>query len=1149
MNVSGGLLEDSSQTYALIRSPGAAIVQGTDYDIVGAYEDDTNQAFGIVTDNEGNVIDAVGVLDALPAGAQVVDSVGVVEGGGGDQDRTLAPPELGNPGVHVHQPVGLPDSGNVTSDAVSRRVGQTLPNSIGVWFNGDVAEGSLVGSSVPYINDSFVISVVAPDGAVLTPGAPNVLRNVFFNTDDQNVRVAEADGSVTVSIERTGDIANESIEVTYRTVDFGSAIEDIDYEGVEETITFAAGESSKDITINLLSDSDAEGFERFQLEITGVTNLTDADLQYLITNGRPNQSGAINGLATVTIEDANVSIATFQNGTNGYQGTQDAFITGLDPFDRFGQASTVEVDSYTGTGEDLPDDVRPQQGLIRFDNLTSQIPAGSTIFDAFLTVNVTGIASGADINFFRMLQDWNELTTSWNNPNGSAGGSIVNGITPDNTEAASIADGTVANAGRAGMVDIQLDPDTIQSWINDPNGDNIENFGWAIISDSPSLWRFDSSEAFLLDTFRPQLTVLYTDPVAEDTGVFSLSTDEVKVNEINDFEATFTINRIGGSSGAATVNWDVTPGTGQLADVGNASGTVQFADGELAKTFTVSLVDDNIAETTESLNVTISGNGLDFDRDTSTLTIRDDDFDTSSSQLLLNEIWINSPGNDPPHEFVELKGDASIPLGSVYYVAVEGLVGDRTGQVEKVVDLGEFASGSSGFTILTPDADGFAFNVPAGTTQIDRLGSIENENVASQNDSTTYMLVFSPAVDLTTASFDYDWNDSGNLELLSLPGVEIIDSLGVRVLDPNSEAQIYGPTSNQAQFAAAGPEVDAVSRSRNSTSRNAGAQWFGGDLEPGGDDYLLYEPEESFGLPVTGAALSPGEANVGTNAESPLISLIGQTANPDGTISLTFSAPVSQNNLGDGGTESPQGAGITLTDSNGVDVAGVSRFPTVTGFFTDTLTLTFTGGAVNNGQLPQGTYQLNVVGNAITGNGRAVDASNDGTAIDSSQKFTVEVGAGGDLDGDFNGDGAVDAGDYVVWRDNQGATEDANVLSGNGDGVGTVDEDDYQLWRANLGNVASGSTTITPVDDSASAGLAAAFAGLGEEEVAETGDDVVRRGSGMGRPNSELLLRRFRRLRDAGDDSSNPLRERGSEDRGDATWADATDEVFAGLRG
>ena len=221
--------------------------------------------------------------------------------------------------------------------------------------------------------------------------------------------------------------------------------------------------------------------------------------------------------------------------------------------------------------------------------------------------------------------------------------------------------------------------------------------------------------------------------------------------------------------------------------------------------------------------------------------------------MLLNEIWINSPGNDPPFEFVELTGAADMPLGSIYYVAIEGLVGDRTGEVEKIVDLSNYSSGSNGFTLLTPDAEvtpenaGFGFRVPDGTTQIDLLGTTATENVASQNDSTTYMLLYSPLVDLTTTTFDYDWDNSGSLELLSLPGVSIVDSLGVLVL--GAEDQIYGPSTNRAQFAVIDPEVDAVSRRVGSNSPNSGSSWFGGDLFPAGDDYLLYEAAEAFGLP------------------------------------------------------------------------------------------------------------------------------------------------------------------------------------------------------------------------------------------------------------------------------------------------------------
>jgi hypothetical protein len=56
-------------------------------------------------------------------------------------------------------------------------------------------------------------------------------------------------------------------------------------------------------------------------------------------------------------------------------------------------------------------------------------------------------------------------------------------------------------------------------------------------------------------------------------------------------------------------------------------------------------------------------------------------------------------------------------------------------------------------------------------------------------------------------------------------------------------------------------------------------------------------------------------------------------------------------------------------------------------------------------------------------------------------RYALLAGVAGDEDppmlaGDFNGDGTVDAGDYVVWRKNEGAP---------------YDQDDYNDWRTNFG--------------------------------------------------------------------------------------------------
>ena len=60
------------------------------------------------------------------------------------------------------------------------------------------------------------------------------------------------------------------------------------------------------------------------------------------------------------------------------------------------------------------------------------------------------------------------------------------------------------------------------------------------------------------------------------------------------------------------------------------------------------------------------------------------------------------------------------------------------------------------------------------------------------------------------------------------------------------------------------------------------------------------------------------------------------------------------------------------------------------------------------------------------------------------------------LAGDYNFDGAVNAGDYTVWRDTLGATNDpradgSGVVVGVPDGV--VDGYDYEFWKSRFGNV------------------------------------------------------------------------------------------------
>jgi hypothetical protein len=68
----------------------------------------------------------------------------------------------------------------------------------------------------------------------------------------------------------------------------------------------------------------------------------------------------------------------------------------------------------------------------------------------------------------------------------------------------------------------------------------------------------------------------------------------------------------------------------------------------------------------------------------------------------------------------------------------------------------------------------------------------------------------------------------------------------------------------------------------------------------------------------------------------------------------------------------------------------------------------------------------------------------------------------GDLMGDYNGDGQVNAADYIVYRNNQGLV--TNLFNGLADpDSGEIDLEDYDYWASNFGNMSGGgSATVVP---------------------------------------------------------------------------------------
>jgi len=140
------------------------------------------------------------------------------------------------------------------------------------------------------------------------------------------------------------------------------------------------------------------------------------------------------------------------------------------------------------------------------------------------------------------------------------------------------------------------------------------------------------------------------------------------------------------------------------------------------------------------------------------------------------------------------------------------------------------------------------------------------------------------------------------------------------------------------------------------------------------------------------------------------------------------------------------------------DTSGTLRSEIVGPGPSDTSTLTVAGTATLAGTLdvelgsysPRNGQKFTVLSaGTLVNNGITLHASDIDRFLPSIVGNTFVLTAFGS--GDFNGDGSVDAADYVVWRNTLGSSVN---LFADGDGSGMVDQGDYQLWKSQFGSTA-----------------------------------------------------------------------------------------------
>ena len=297
LSVGAGLVETQSGSYGLASAyfaliSGAGNVQGT---ASGhgqfLYNTTTNtllwDADGAGTASAGTALAnfnggaAIGVSDFVafqPAGPSVgnisIDDVTISEGNSGSKVATFTVSRTGTLGFTVD--FATADGTATTSDAdYVAQSGQLVfaegqaSRTIEITINGDTVfepdesfTVNLSGATGGTIVDGQGVATIANDDA-----APPEVGNISIN--DVSITEGDSGSSVaTFTVSRTGTAA---FSVNYATSDGTARVDGFDYLAAAGQLVFAAGQSSRTISVDILGDTAAEANEDFFVSLSGNT--------------------------------------------------------------------------------------------------------------------------------------------------------------------------------------------------------------------------------------------------------------------------------------------------------------------------------------------------------------------------------------------------------------------------------------------------------------------------------------------------------------------------------------------------------------------------------------------------------------------------------------------------------------------------------------------------------------------------------------------------------------------------------------------------------------------------------------------------------------------------------------------------------------
>lgn len=524
--------------------------------------------------------------------------------------------------------------------------------------------------AVPGASPGFWYGPATASSGVLNTGAPQ--RFAIAALDAVKAEGNSGTTAYTFTVTRGGNTSGSST-VDYAVAASG-ALDAADFGGTlpTGTLTFAAGETSKILTINVSGDTTLELDEVFTVTLSNPSSGVISTSQASGTIQSDDSSFAIAALDSVKFEG--------NAGTTAYTFT----VT------RAGSTSAAATVSYGVTGS----------GVTGADFDGGILPAGTLNFGIGETSKTLTILVNGDLDVegdedFLVSLTSSSAGTTIDTGSAAASGTIQNddcsfSIAADdlvknegNTAAVTSFTFTVTRTGYAGaaatmnyaVTGYGANPASADDFVGGSFPAGIVSFGIGEMSKTITVdvkgdTNIEQNESFEVTLSSPSFgslaTASATSTIRDEDSSFAIAAlSSVKAEGNSGLTAfTFTVSRIGTTSGTATVDYTVAGSGGDPAtadDFGGSfpSGQITFNDGDSSKTLTIYAQGDMQLEPDEGFTVTLSNpsQGV-ISTSSATGTIQNDD----SPGLLVDKTSASVPEGGSTTLQVSLQ---SIPAGNV----------------------------------------------------------------------------------------------------------------------------------------------------------------------------------------------------------------------------------------------------------------------------------------------------------------------------------------------------------------------------------------------------------------------------------------------------------------------------------------------------